>query len=160
MAKGNKNNNLLSALLFPIVTVLSGILLLIFGGGVINIALYVIGAILMVSGILAIVKKDYIKGVIMIVVGIVIIFLGWKLVEIALIVLGVLLAVVGVYNIVKLIMDKKASFKNVLAPVVILIVGVLLLVVGLGVLDFIVYVAGVLLIVYGVYQIILVLMNK
>ena len=156
----NKSNHKinLNALLFPIVMLLSGICMVIFGSNMLNIALYIIGALFLISGIITLVKKEFIPGVINLIVGIVIILLGSLLINIAILVIGIILLVVGIMNIIKLIIDKKTEILNFIAPIIMILVGILLVCGNFFTfVDLIIKAAGICLIIFASYKLLLTL---
>lgn len=159
MSKGKKDN-LFQSLLFPIVMILAGLLLTICSNSILNVALCIIGILFIIYSIISFVKKKYFKGIIMLIVGLIIIYFGVKLLEIALFALGLLLLFVGIYNIIRLTIKKNISLFTVISQVIAIVVGILLLLYSLKGINYVIYLAGIFLIVYGIYQIILVLIRK
>lgn len=150
--KTNKNLNL-NMLIFPIVMLLSGICMVIFGSNMLNIALYIIGVLFLVSGIITLVRKDVIPGVINLVIGIVIILLGSLLINIAVLVIGIILLVVGIVSIVKLFVDKKVEILNFVGPIIMVLVGILLVCGNFFTfVDLIIKAAGICLIIFATYK--------
>lgn len=157
----NKLKISLNKILFPIVMLLSGILMIIFRSNMFNIALYIVGALFIVSGIITLVKKEFIPGVINLVIGIVIILLGSILLNIAILTIGILLLVVGVVNLVNLIINKKNEILSYVAPIIMLLIGGLLVFGNFySFVDIILLCAGICLIIYAVYQLLLILTYK
>lgn len=156
MAKKSNSKFALNAILYPIVMLAAGICMVVFGSGMLNIALYIVGALFLVSGIVTLIKKEILAGVINLVIGIVIILLGSVLVGIAVLIIGILLLVVGIVGIVKLIVDKRKEILSYVAPIVMLLIGVLLVWGNFNTyLDIIIKAAGVCLIIYAVYKLLL-----
>lgn len=148
----------LNKILFPIVMLLSGILMIIFRSSMLNIALYIVGALFIVSGIITLVKKEFLYGVINLVIGIVVILLGSILLDIAILVIGILLLVVGIVHLVNLIINKKKEILGYVAPIIMLLIGGLLVFGNFySFLDIILLCAGICLIIYAVYQLLLIL---
>ena len=151
MAKSKLSTN---AILTAVVYAVVGILLLILKGGSLGILMTVVGALLIVLGIVDIVKeKETVKGVLEAVVGLAIIVCGWTIAEIVLLVLGVVLIVKGVMELVKNI---KGGFSAILSPIVTIVIGVILVIAKWALLDVMCIIAGVILIVNAV----LVLLGK
>lgn len=156
MAKKSNSKFALNTILYPIVMLVAGICMVVFGAGMLNIALYIVGALFLVSGIVTLIKKEILAGVINLVIGIVIILLGSVLVGIAVLIIGILLLVVGIVGIVKLIVDKRKEILSYVAPIVMLLIGVLLVWGNFNTyLDIIIKAAGVCLIIYAVYKLLL-----
>lgn len=143
MAK-KANPNLVTAILY----ILVGALLIIFKGGMIDIAMTIAGAFFVISGILDIVKKNYTSGGISLAIGLAIIILGWVAAAIVLLVLGILIAVKGILALVEVLKAKKPRALDLLFPIATAVVG-LGIAFGNGV-DIILVICGVLLAVDGV----------
>lgn len=137
-----------SELFTSILYIAIGVLLAIFRSGSLNIAMTIAGVFFIISGVLDIVKKNYVGGAVSAGIGVAIILLGWLATKIVLIILGILIAVKGVIALIEVI--KKAS-KNVLEmifPVLSIVLG-LMLAFGGG-LDLIILIVGIVLAVNGV----------
>lgn len=143
MAK-KANSNLVTAILY----ILVGALLIIFKGGMIDIAMTIAGAFFVISGILDIVKKNYTSGGISLAIGLAIIILGWVAAAIVLLVLGILIAVKGVAALVEVLKGKNPKALQLVFPIATIVVG-LGIAFGNGV-DIILVICGVLLAVDGV----------
>ena len=137
-----------SELFTSILYIAIGVLLAIFRSGSLNIAMTIAGVFFIISGVLDIVKKNYVGGAVSAGIGVAIILLGWLAAKIVLLILGILIAVKGVIALIEVI--KKAS-KNVLEmifPVLSIVLG-LMLAFGRG-LDLIIIIVGIVLAVNGV----------
>lgn len=137
-----------SELFTSILYIAIGVLLAIFRSGSLDIAMTIAGVFFIISGVLDIVKKNYVGGAVSAGIGVAIILLGWLATKIVLIILGILIAVKGVIALIEVI--KKAS-KNVLEmifPVLSIVLG-LMLAFGGG-LDLIILIVGIVLAVNGV----------
>lgn len=137
-----------SELFTSILYIAIGVLLAIFRSGSLDIAMTIAGVFFIISGVLDIVKKNYVGGAISAGIGVAIIVLGWLATKIVLLILGILIAVKGVIALIEVI--KKAS-KNVLEmifPVLSIVLG-LMLAFGGG-LDLIILIVGIVLAVNGV----------
>lgn len=137
-----------SELFTSILYIAIGVLLAIFRSGSLNIAMTIAGVFFIISGVLDIVKKNYVGGAVSAGIGVAIILLGWLATKIVLLILGILIAVKGVIALIEVI--KKAS-KNVLEmifPVLSIVLG-LMLAFGYG-LDLIIIIVGIVLAVNGV----------
>lgn len=139
-----KNSELFSSILYIIV----GALLAIFQGGVIGWAIFIVGAIFLVSGILDLIKKNWTGGAISIVIGIAIILLGKLAADIVILVLGILIALKGVLALVDILKKNQKNVLEMLFPVLTIVIGVVLAV-GNGV-NLIILVVGIILAVDGV----------
>ena len=149
MAK-KTTSSIISAILYVIV----GILLIIFPGDTINIAMTVAGIFFIISGILEAIKKNWFGGAISIIIGIVILALGAaNVVNIACLVFGVLLAVKGIIALVSAIVKKgKTTVLDIVFPILTTALGVFLAFGNLS--SIIVIVVGALLVLDGVVGII------
>lgn len=137
-----------SELFTSILYIAIGVLLAIFRSGSLNIAMTIAGVFFIISGVLDIVKKNYVGGAVSAGIGVAIIVLGWLVKNIVLLILGILIAVKGVIALIEVI--KKAS-KNVLEmifPVLSIVLGIMLAIGG-G-LDLIILIVGIVLAVNGV----------
>lgn len=137
-----------SELFTSILYIAIGVLLAIFRSGSLDIAMTIAGVFFIISGVLDIVKKNYVGGAVSAGIGVAIIVLGWLVKNIVLLILGILIAVKGVIALIEVI--KKAS-KNVLEmifPVLSIVLG-LMLAFGGG-LDLIILIVGIVLAVNGV----------
>ena len=137
-----------SELFTSILYIAIGVLLAIFRSGSLDIAMTIAGVFFIISGVLDIVKKNYVGGAVSAGIGVAIILLGWLATKIVLLILGILIAVKGVIALIEVI--KKAS-KNVLEmifPVLSIVLGIMLAFGG-G-LDLIILIVGIVLAVNGV----------
>lgn len=137
-----------SELFTSILYIAIGVLLAIFRSGSLDIAMTIAGVFFIISGVLDIVKKNYVGGAVSAGIGVAIIVLGWLVKNIVLLILGILIAVKGVIALIEVI--KKAS-KNVLEmifPVLSIVLGIMLAIGG-G-LDLIILIVGIVLAVNGV----------
>ena len=136
------DKNLFSAILYLAV----GALLIMFKAAVVDWAMYIVGAIFIVSGVLDVLKKNYTGGGISLVIGLVICLLGWALKEIVLLVLGILIAVKGIVALLDALKKKLDVFE--IAFTILTIVTGVMLAFGNG-LNIILVIAGILLAVDG-----------
>ena len=136
------DKNLFSAILYLAV----GALLIMFKAAVVDWAMYIVGAIFIVSGVLDVLKKNYTGGGISLVIGLVICLLGWALKEIVLLVLGILIAVKGIVALLDALKKKLDVFE--IAFTILTIVTGVMLAFGNG-LNTILVIAGILLAVDG-----------
>ena len=144
MAKKKTDAALVSALLYIIL----GVLLIVFRGQMLGIAMTIAGIVFVVSGILEVAKKNWASGAISLIIGIAILVLGWVAAQIVLLVLGILIALKGVIALIEALGKKKITLLGVLFPVLTIVVG-LMLAFGNG-LDILLVVCGVLLALDGV----------
>lgn len=110
----------------PLISLLIGILLIVFKGDIISIALTVLGALFIVLGIIDLTNNQNQVGIVRIVVGVVIIAFGWFLVSVALYVIAVLLVIAGAGAVFNLT-SKKAKFSIAyLQPILFILAGLCL----------------------------------
>ena len=151
MAKKHKINN---PLLYAISMMVIGILMIIGGAGfaksAMGILITVLGAVLVVFGVLSLLKKDILNGVLYLLFGILLIVFAWTIAWVAFLVLGAVLLLSGILNLIR---EKKTNVvKNVLS----LVLGVLVLLLAFGVhfawtfLNIVFYVIGGLFILEGI----------
>ena len=143
MAK-KKNSELFSALLY----ILIGALLAVFKEGVLDWAIFVVGVIFIVSGVLEVVKKKYFGGAISLTIGIAILILGGILKDIVFLVLGILIAIKGFVSLIAALNQKKKNALEVLFPLLTIALGVLLAFGNLA--GIIIFIAGILLVIDGI----------
>jgi len=142
-----------SGIFSAILYILVGVLLIIFPGDAIKIAMTVAGILFIISGILEAVKKNWGGGAVSIIIGIAILVLGNFLVDIVLLVLGILLAIKGIVDLIGAIVKKsKTTVLDIVFPILTTVLGVLLAFGGIS--HIIVIVAGALLILDGIVGII------
>ena len=149
-----KKNNLI----YGIILIVLGVLLMIFKGSIIRILLSVAGVLLAGIGILDIINKDYQFGIGKIVIGILLIVFGNFLIEVCLIALGVLLIVYAVGLIVRNVEYLKSltianKLKQLLMPIVIIIIGVLFIVSRWKLVDVVFIIIGAVITALGIYYI-------
>ena len=143
MAK-KKNSELFSALLY----ILIGALLAVFKEGVLDWAIFVVGVIFIVSGVLEVVKKKYFGGAISLTIGIAILILGGILKDIVFLVLGILIAIKGFISLIAALNQKKKNALEILFPLLTIALGVLLAFGNLA--GIIIFIAGILLVIDGI----------
>lgn len=143
MAKKKSNSHLFSALLYIIL----GVLLIVFRSQTLDWAMTIAGIIFVISGILDLLKRNWIGGAASLIIGIAILVLGWTAAKIVLLVLGILIAVKGLISLI----DTLRSRITILGLLFSLLTVVIGLVVAFGNgLDIILVVCGALLVVDGV----------
>lgn len=120
-------------LLYAILTIVLGILFIVFKNDIIGVAMTILGVALIISAILDLVHKQIAPCVIKAVVGIVIIVFGWTLMSAALYVMAALVLIYGIlllyqtiknYKEIPEISDKVLSFVK---PIVLTVIGICLL---------------------------------
>ena len=112
MAKKVKiSNNTVAAVLY----VLVGVLFCIFKASMLNWLLTAAGIVFIVLGVLDILKKNLVNGIVEAVIGVVILVGGWAFVEVALIIFGALLVIKGVIDLMAAIKAKAGIFTMIAA---------------------------------------------
>ena len=146
-------NKLVSAAL----TLLLGILLIVLKGGVIKIALTILGIALIVLAVLDLLNKQLVPCVVKGVIGIAVIALGWALIKFAHIVLAVALIAYGVLQLYELLSGKTKKKKDSLklflqfaTPIASVIAGVFLFIDA----GWVYNIAGVFLLINGILALI------
>ena len=146
MAKSKKKSN--SSWIMSLLYIIIGIALLVFPGEAISIAMTIAGVFFIISGLLELIKKNVVGGIISLIIGIAILVLGWTLVNWVVLILGILIAIKGIIALVQALQQKKKKFLQILFPLLTIIVGILLAFGNLT--GIILTIAGILLIVVGV----------
>ena len=151
--KAAKQNKLLSALL----TTILGVMFLIWKGGVVSIAMTVLGVALIVSAILDILHSKIVPCVVKAVIGAVIIVFGWAFVTVALYIMAAVLLIYGILQVVEFVQrNKKRKLRPstvlicLAQPIVSIVVAACLLFNQGGTISWVFIIAGIFLIVDGV----------
>lgn len=145
MAKSKKSNsNLTNALLYIVV----GLLFCILRSGAMNILFTIVGALLIVKGVMDVLAKNVTPGVIAIAAGVAVIALGWFLVKVALLILGVIILIKSVQNLLD-VLKKKHTTLELVGAILAAVIGVMLIASGWMVLDWLFIIIGVALIADG-----------
>lgn len=150
------SEKLISALL----TVALGVMFIVLKQEVISIAMTVLGAVLIILGIMNLIQKAFTPGVIKIVIGAIVIVFGWTIVSAVLYIVAALLLVYGVYLLCVRIKERKKSMHTLdiitayAAPAVCIIIALLLFFNQGGAVAWVFVVSGILLIVEGVLTLI------
>ena len=137
-------NNILTCAVYAII----GLLLIILKGGSLGILMTIVGALLVVLGVVDIIKtKDMTKGMIEVVAGVAIIVCGWLIADIVLLILGILLIVKGAMEVFN-------NFKNgimaIVSPVVTIVIGILLVIAKWTLIDVFCMIIGVIFLINAV----------
>ena len=150
MAKKLKiSDNTVAAILY----ILVGVLFCIFRASMLRWLLTAAGIVFIVMGVLDILKKNLVNGIVEAVIGVVILVGGWAFVNVALIIFGALLVIKGVLDLLAAI-KAKAGIMTILAAVVTAVVGVLLIASKWVMVDWFFIVMGIILIVDGAMMLI------
>lgn len=128
----------------PILYIIVGALLIIFKKDLIGVAMSIIGAFFIASGVLEMIEKKNNKvGIINIAIGVAVIVLGWVAATVVLLVLGLLLAAKGVLPIIELLKRENKNPVDFIVPVITILAG---LAVAFGnVVDVVLVIGGVIL---------------
>lgn len=149
MKDGKRNNALIAAL----VTIVLGILFLIFKGDVIQIALTIVGAVMIIMSFVDFKNRQTLQGVVKLILGVCVIVFGWIFVNIALYIIAGVLLLLGITQIVSAIRNNSSGAKKVLSflvPIGSLAAGICLFFNQGGTVNWVFTVAGILLIVQGI----------
>lgn len=147
-----KSDKILTALL----TVVIGVLFIILKGGVISIAMTVLGAVLIVSAVIDLIHGHFVFAAVKAVIGILVIVFGWTLVSAVLYIFAALMLVYGVTQIAYMLKYKVTGFSAVdtlfkyADPVLAIVIAIFLLFNQGGTINWIFIVVGIALIVEGV----------
>ena len=106
-------------ILTAVALILIGLMFMIYKGGIISIAMSLIGVTLIVLGVLDIIRKLVVSGVIKIVFALLVFAAGWLFVTLALYILGAFLLIAGISELYKL---SKVKIKKYTLPVIMHIV--------------------------------------
>ena len=142
-----KKNNVATALVYALLYILLGILFCIFRGAVAVWCVYVIGALLIVQGVLDMIHQRLIQGILEAAVGVLAIVFAAAITKWAVMILGVLLLL---WAILRLFDSSRKSLLALLTLVGAGVVGVLMIVNAFAALSWFFLVIGILLIVEGV----------
>ena len=147
-------------LVYAILTIVLGILFIVFKNDIIGIAMTILGVALIISAILDLVHKQIAPCVIKAVVGVVIIVFGWTLMSAALYVMAALVLIYGIlllyqtiknYKEIPEISDKVLSFVK---PILLTAIGICLLFNQGGTIAWVFILSGVFFIVEGIISLI------
>ena len=139
-----KNSELFASILYIII----GALLMVFKSETLGWAMTVAGVFFIISGVLDVIKRNFIGGGISLVIGIAILVLGWLVVEIVLLVLGVLIAIKGVLALISVFKRPHQNALEIVFPILTIVIGGMLAF-GNG-LDVMIIIVGALLTIDGV----------
>ena len=131
----------------PLLYIVLGALLIIFGDSMLGWAMTIAGIFFIVTGVMDILKGNLVSGIVNLFIGIAIIAAGWLIASVVLLVLGLFIAFRGAMDLVPLLKNGVKDIVRYISPVLTVVVG-LALAFGNGV-EIIITVVGVLLIVDG-----------
>ena len=150
----NKKSFRDSALIMSILYILVGALLLIFRAETIGWAMTIAGVVFVVSGILELIKKNYVGGVVSAIIGIVILVLGWTLAWIVLLVLGIMIAFKGVVALFGVLKSSDRSALGLVFPILTILCGLALAFAFGELMDIMIIVGGVMILIDGIFGLI------
>ena len=149
--RNNSSNELLTAAALIII----GLLFIMFKGGVISIAMSLIGITLIVLGILDVLRQRVVSGIVKLVLAALVMLAGWLFITLALYVLGAFLLIAGAGQLVAL---SKLKFKKLtlgvamhfVQPIIYILVAICLFFNQGGAINWVFTVSGILLLVDGI----------
>jgi len=149
------------AIAIAVLYMLLGILFAAFRAGMLTVLFTIIGALVVVAGIVSCIKKQWVMGFVEIFVGAILVVGGWLFTNYVVMVLGVVLAIKAIIDLVAAIKEKKAS-KIVGACLILVVAGLLVACpwIGPAIISIFFIVIGVLLIIAGGALLVAVLTNK
>lgn len=150
-----KNNNRSNELLTAIALIVIGLLFIIYKGGIISIAMSLIGITLIVLGIIDIVKKRTVSGVVKLVFAALVMLAGWLFITLALYILGAFLLVAGVTQLVALSKTKikkltLSVIMHIAQPIIYILIAICLFFNQGGAISWVFTVSGIFLIIDGI----------
>ena len=134
----------------PLLYIILGALLFIFGLELIGLLMTIAGIFFVVMGIVYLVRRRVVSGVVNLVIAAIIIYLGWAIGEIVLTILGIIIVAKGVLDLFSLLKHKRVNVLNVIFVVLTVAIGLMLAVSPSGFLQTAMKIAGALLIVDGI----------
>lgn len=152
----NRQNALLSGL----ISIILGVLFIIFKAEILNWMMIGLGVLLIVMGVLDIANKNLIPGIVLLIVGILTIILSSTIIWLLLYILGVLLMVLGIVLFVQLFNTKRKyrsgllNFISFLVPVFYILIGICLCFNQTSFINTVYIIVGVLLIVQGTLNVV------
>ncbi len=157
----NQSNKLLTS----VITIVLGVLLMVWKTSIISIAITLFGVYLIILGILDLVnKKDETTAIIKLIVGVAAILLAWLLTAVAVITLGVILMLHGITLILDIIKANK-QVKGLVPTIMLWAVPVISIAAGLFIafgsgMDWAFIVVGVIVIIEGIISLVQALTEK
>lgn len=145
-----------SNLIVAILTIVLGILLIAFKGVIINVAMTIIGAGLIVWAVIDAVNNNWTPAIIKAVGGVLLIVLGWLIANVVLYVLAGALLIYAIYQGYLLVSSRCKDLELIIQPVLFALVAILFFIQGF---NWVFVLAGILLLVEGILSL-LALVNK
>ena len=148
------NSELISSLLY----ILIGALLVIFRDRALGWAMTVAGVLFLVFAVLELLRNHWSGGAVNLIIGIAIIVFGWALTGIVILVLGILIALKGVVALVDSLRAHRKSVVDIVFSILTVVIGLLLAFGNL--LGTMIVVAGVMLMIDGLFGLVGSLVKK
>lgn len=145
MAK--KKLNIPNNLIMSVVMIALGILFTIMKGGVIGVAIWVLGIALIVAAVLDLLTKDLTSCVVKAVIGVLVLVFGGLFADVAIYILAAVLLIYGILEVVNAFKSKQKGLLKFVEPVLTVVVAILLFV---NRFDWLFIVIGIVFIVEGV----------
>ena len=138
---------------------LIGFLFIVYKGGIISIAMSIIGGVVLALGIIDLLHGLRIGGIIKTVIGVLILAVGWTFISIALYILAAFLLIAGICELVTVweIRPKKIRIgyiSRILQPIIYILVAFCLLFNQGGAISWVFYVSGIFLVIDGIVTLI------
>ena len=140
------NSELVSSLLY----ILIGVLLVIFQDRTIGWVMTVVGAVFIVSGVLELLRSNWVGGGVSLIIGISVLVLGWIITEIMILVLGILIAFRGIVALIEALRMYEKNIVDIVFSILTIIVGITLAF-GNG-LNILIIIAGTMLMFNGILR--------
>ncbi len=141
-----KNSSLMTAVL----SIALGILFVIKRGGVLGLAVSLVGLVLIIAAIFDLVKKDVTSAIVKGVLGVGVLVFGNLFIHLALYLIAIALLIMGLLQLVQSIRNKNRNAMALIAPGLTVLAGVCLLFQQGGSVDWIFIMVGIVLIIEGV----------
>lgn len=145
MAK--KKLNIPNNLMMSVVMIALGILFTIMKGGVIGVAIWVLGIALIVAAVLDLLTKDLTSCVVKAVIGVLVLVFGGLFADVAIYILAAVLLIYGILEVVNAFKSKQKGLLKFVEPILTVVVAILLFV---NRFDWLFIVIGIVFIVEGV----------
>ncbi len=147
-----------SGLFSAILYIALGIILVIFRAETIDWAMTIAGVVFIITGILELIKKEWIGGAVSLIIGVLIIVLGHLITWVVLLVLGILVAVKGLVSLIEEFKRRKKSVLGITFAILTILAGIAL---AFGnALDILILICGIVFIVDGVIGLVAELTKK
>lgn len=141
-----KNSSLMTAVL----TIALGIVFVIKRGGVLGLAVSLVGIVLIIAAIFDLVKKDTTAAIIKGVIGIGVLVFGNLFIHLALYLIAIMLLMMGLLQLVQAIRNKNRNTIALITPVLSVLAGICLLFQQGSSVDWIFVMVGIVLIIEGI----------